>query len=151
MSNLRLRADSHLSFCDGEKQMLNTPIMKSIHSIGIGVIGAIVLVLFGSMVVPAERSLGLLPWIIGFNGLVTGYSLIDKTMGQISYKYLWLAAAGLLMVLLIYFAVNNTTLVVFEIQPSQLVRLLIIGVAGVIAGGWLSGRYQQIKASEKDN
>jgi len=151
MSNLRLEVDSNSSFCNGEQSMLNTPIIKFIHSIGIGAIGAILLLLFGTMIVPGERLLGLLPIIVGFNGLVTGYSLIDKTKGQIRAKYLWLAAAGLLFVLPIYFVVNTTTLVVFEVQPSQLVKLLIIGVAGVTAGGWLSNRYLQIKASKKDN
>lgn len=151
MSNLRLRADSRHPFYNGEKRMLNTPIIKLIQSVGIGGIGAILLLLFGAMVVPGERLLGLMPIIVGFNGLVTGYSLIDKTKGQISSKYLWLAAAGLFFVLPIYFVINTTALVVFEIQPSQLVKLLIIGVAGSTAGGWLSNRYLQIKASKKDN
>lgn len=131
--------------------MLNAPIMKFIHSVCIGGVGSILLTMFCSMVVSGERLLGLIPWIIGFNGLVTGYSLIEKTKGKISAKYLWLAATGLFLVLPVYFVINYTTLVVFEIQQAQLLKLLIVGIAGAICGGWLSSKYLQIKDSEKDN
>lgn len=76
---------------------------KFAYSIFIGVAGTIILIAafnsFMNLFIIEKH----LPWIIGLNCAVTGYSLLDKTKDLLKYKQISSIIAGVLNVLITYF------------------------------------------------
>lgn len=136
-------------FTEKMTTITNSVATKFVHSVCIGIVGSVLLLFFGSLVVQGDGLAVLLPWIIGFNGLVTGYSLINKTNGTLSTKYIWLAAAGLLMAVPLYFIINLAPVFPFYISANSFFLSLFIAVISTLAGGWVAVKNQNHKASEK--
>ncbi len=115
------------------------------YSILAGVLGALILITFLDGVLAFESLMKLIPWILGFNTTLTGYSLIDKTREQLSYKRLYAMGSGglvvILVCLLLTLAFDFGTLVTIP----QLVMYGIIGVVFSGFGAWLATKYHHLK------
>ncbi len=68
---------------------------KIVYSILAGVFGTILLALFLTTFMPVYSVLKFIPWIIAFNTLLTGYSLLDKTRNLLKYKHISAVCAGI--------------------------------------------------------
>lgn len=67
---------------------------KIVTSILIGVFGTILVTLFLTTFIPIYHVVKYIPWIIAFNNLITGYSLLDKTRNLLKYKHISAVCAG---------------------------------------------------------
>ncbi len=63
----------------------------------IGIVGAVLLVIFFAGLIRIGTINKLLPFIIGFNAALTGYNLIRRADGRLKYKRMWSVAAGIMM------------------------------------------------------
>lgn len=115
------------------------------YSILAGVFGALILIIFLDGVLAFELVMKLIPWILGFNAMLTGYSLIDKTRERLPYKRLYAMGSGglvvILVCLLLTLAFDYGTLVTIP----QLVMYGVIGVVFSGFGAWLSAKYHHLK------
>jgi len=115
------------------------------YSILAGVFGALILIIFLDGVLAFEPLMKLIPWILGFNAALTGYSLIDKTRERLPYKRLYAMGSGglvvILVCLLLTLAFDYGTLVTIP----QLVMYGVIGVVSSGFGAWLSTKYHHLK------
>ncbi len=66
----------------------------------IGVCGTILVTMFLATFLPIFKVVNLIPWLIGFNTAMTGFSLVEKTRDRIAHKHLWAVFAGLVNVVL---------------------------------------------------
>ena len=61
----------------------------------IGVCGTILVIMFLATFLSIFKIVNFIPWLIGFNTAMTGFSLIEKTRDRIVHKHLWAVSAGL--------------------------------------------------------
>ncbi len=73
------------------------PWKQIVYSIFTGFFGTLLLVLFLTFFMPLTATVRYVPWIIGFNTAVAGYTLIDRTRERIRYKKAAGAGAGFLV------------------------------------------------------
>ena len=66
----------------------------------IGVCGTILVTMFLATFLPISKVVNFIPWLIGFNTAMTGFSLIEKTRDCIVHKHLWAVFSGLVNVVL---------------------------------------------------
>jgi hypothetical protein len=121
---------------------------KAIYAVFSGVIGTLVLAAFGAVIMDVHRVAKYLPWMIGFNTAMTGFSLLDKADRLITRRHLAAAAAGIasvgitlaaLTLLSNYFAGENL------IGLSRWGLCFAIGAACGAFGGWLAMKAHQHK------
>ncbi len=72
----------------------------------IGIVGAVLLVIFcaGFMTIGTVEKL--LPFIIGFNSALTGYNLIRRAKDRLKYKRIWGTVSGITMVIGVVLILN---------------------------------------------
>lgn len=128
--------------------MMNLTFIKFIYSVCIGTGGILILTLFGSLVFPDEQLFMLLPWIVGLNALITGYSLLEKMEGKLGLALFQLVGASVLIILPFPFIINQSTYFLFNISTVFLLLLLVISSLATFSGGWLAVQYQSLKASQ---
>jgi hypothetical protein len=63
----------------------------------IGIFGAVLLVIFFAGLLPIGSIKKLLPFIIGFNGALTGYNLISRAKNHLKFQRMWSAVSGIIM------------------------------------------------------
>lgn len=63
----------------------------------VGIVGAVLLVIFCAGLIRIGTINKLLPFIIGFNAALTGYNLVRRTDGRLKYKRMWCVVAGIMM------------------------------------------------------
>jgi hypothetical protein len=63
----------------------------------IGIFGAVLLVIFFAGLLPMGTVKKLLPFIIGFNGALTGYNLISRGKNHLKFQRMWSAVSGIMM------------------------------------------------------
>jgi len=63
----------------------------------IGIVGAVLLVIFCAGLIRIGTINTLLPFIIGFNAALTGYNLVRRANGRLKYKRMWSVTAGIMM------------------------------------------------------
>jgi hypothetical protein len=63
----------------------------------VGIVGAVLLVIFCAGFMTIETVEKLLPFIIGFNAALTGYNLVRRADGRLKYKRMWSVVAGIMM------------------------------------------------------
>ena len=117
---------------------------RSIYSVLVGAIGAVILVLFltgGQYTATIDN---LLPLIIGFNTALTGYMIIEKTRKAFTRKRTVSMAAGVAVVLVATVLLNvifgqwaGVTLIGFD----NLLLLLLVGLTTSGLGGSLAVKY----------
>jgi len=118
------------------------------YSIFVGVFGILLIVLFLTTFLHSFEVAKFIPWIIGINAAISGYSLLDKTRERIKYKRASSAACGMLTVLISYIIL--ALMFFFLIGESifakwDLILFLIIGVFCSQLGAILAIKHLKIK------
>ncbi len=118
----------------------------------IGACGTILVIMFLAAILPLSKAVNFIPWLIGFNTAMTGYSLVEKTRASLKYRHTAAIGAGITNVLvttgvLIGLSVYTTGLNLFS--PVDLMIFLAIGVACSEFGAWLAAKYH--KLNQKSN
>jgi hypothetical protein len=72
----------------------------------IGIVGAVLLVIFCAGFMTIETVEKLLPFIIGFNAALTGYNLIRRAKDRLKYKRIWSTVSGITMVIGVVLILN---------------------------------------------
>jgi hypothetical protein len=122
----------------------NHGIGQLVYSILAGVFGTLVLAVFLGGIFSMGALLKILPWIIGFNTLLTGYTLIDRTRERFARKRLWALGAGICNVALAFVLLNALSAYVlggFILDGSDLLRFLIVGAVCSFLGAALGVKY----------
>ena len=124
---------------------MNTALIKQvIYRIGVGVVGAMILVAFLTGLMPLADAIGYLPWIIGFNAALTGYTIVDKTRDRLKRKRAVTFGSGAVMGAVVCLCINAVDLYLsgdFLLSAGDLIFLSIIGCALSGLGAWLAMKY----------
>jgi hypothetical protein len=113
----------------------------------IGVCGTILVAMFLATFLSIFKVVNLIPWLIGFNTAMTGFSLIEKTRDRILHKHLWAVVAGLVNVVL---TCGILTIASFHFLAENLLGfgvilfLLIIGAVCSELGARLAVKYLKL-------
>jgi len=111
------------------KSRLLGSILKS-TLIGFG--GSIIVAIFLTKIVSLEMMLGVMPWIIGFNGLLIGYRLVESTRPDLQRMKVIALISGASGGLLIWFAFN---IPVFHQTGSFILSISDLILYVVVSGG----------------
>jgi len=120
-----------------------------VYSICIGLFGSVLLLMFATFFLTDKGVLALLPWAIGFNGLLTGHALVNKTENRFSRRKTWLAGGGLFMALPLFFIVNLMPFFPFYISERSFVLYLPVAILCSLSGGWIASKTIRAKNLEK--
>ncbi len=113
----------------------------------IGVCGTILGTMFLATFLPISKVVSIIPWMIGFNTAMTGFSLIEKTRDRIVHKHLSAIFAGLVNVIL---TCGILTIFSFHFLGENLLGsrmilfLLIIGAVCSQLGARLAFKYLKL-------
>ncbi len=122
-------------------------------SIGAGVIGSMILVMFFTALMPVVSLSRLMPWVIGFNCALTGYMLLDKTRNSLKHKRAAAFCSGGLVVMLvcgIIFLIVPSIPGFFSVTVTHLAWWLLVGVIFSGLGGILAIKYLNLNEQEKE-
>ena len=115
------------------------------YSILAGVFGALILIIFLDGVLAFESLMKLIPWILGFNTALTGYSLVEKTRERLTYKRLYAIGSGGIVVILVCLLLT----LAFDFGALVTIpQLAIYGLIGIVFSGfgaWVSIKQHQLK------
>jgi hypothetical protein len=109
-----------------------------IYSILVGMGGALILMIYLDGMLAIESLMKWIPWILGFNTAITGYSLIDRTRGRLPNQRIYAVGSGTLVVVTVCLVLTLTSEFGDIVTCSQLVMYGIIGVIFSGIGGWVS-------------
>ena len=116
----------------------------ALKSIAAGVGGALVLTFFATTFLAVDKVMALVPFLIGFNGLVSGYRMVDKLKERARNFRLFVFVTGLLEGALIFFALNflggRMETAFFLSGFDLLLYILIAGITSYL-GALLAIRY----------
>ena len=115
-----------------------------IYRVGVGVIGSLILVFFLMGLMSISGSVANMPWIIGFNAALTGYTILDKTRGRLKRKWIVTLGSGALMVVTVCLCLTITGVYLigdYLLSEGDLILLSIIGISCSGLGGWLAVKY----------
>ena len=118
----------------------------------IGVCGTILVIMFLTTILPLSKAVNFIPWLIGFNTAMTGYSLVEKTRDSLKYRHVAAIGAGISNVLittgvLIGLSVYTSGINLFS--PVDLTIFLVIGAACSEFGAWLGAKYHKLNMAKK--
>ncbi len=117
---------------------------KAAYSILYGVLGNLVIFLFLTTFLRLHEIARFIPWIIAFNAISTGYSLLEKTRDRLRHKQKSAIGAGILNVLISYLVLNFIYVYFvgeFIFGGSDLAHFLVIGVICSELGALLAIKY----------
>jgi hypothetical protein len=115
-----------------------------------GLFGSLLLVLFLTGLMPLGATVRYLPWILGFNASLTGYTLVDRTGDRLCFPKLSGSGLGALVALLVCSLLNGVAVKTTGIALTGAVEMLVfLGLAFVSGGGgaWLAIAYARIQHS----
>lgn len=121
---------------------------KIIYSIAVGVGGVAILVVFFTAPITVAPISKLMPWIVGFNGALTGYMAMEKAGQGLKYKRLWSVGVGALMVIGVCALLVFIFPTIVDVSTVTIKDLLVWLVVGVICsgfGGVLAVKYDNLK------
>lgn len=126
----------------------STTFGKAAHSVVVGTVGSIILVVFLNMVMLPAFSLKFVPLVIAFNAALTGYMVLEKT--RTTFRRKWTAAiiAGTVMTLLAFIVLNTffmQTTGLYLLGLPQLAIMLAMGIGASWFGGVLAINYFKLK------
>ena len=81
-------------------------LVNFVHAIFIGVFGAVLLVMFFVGVMSIGAIERLLPFIIGFNAVLTVYNLVSRTKNRFKHKRIWGLISGIVIVVIAVLILN---------------------------------------------
>jgi hypothetical protein len=117
-------------------------------SVSIGVVGTTLIVMFLATFLTLSWTLGLLPWIVGFNTAMSGFSLVDKTRDALKHKLPLSVGAGILNVVMTLTVLTGLSFYFTGIALFGITDLaLLSGLGGLCGalGGWLAIKYLKFK------
>ena len=123
---------------------------QAAYGVFIGVVGTVILVLFLSGIMSLDTLLAVIPWIVGFNAAVGGYTLVERLTGRLSRERLWGAAAGLAVSALSAVVINLAAVRYTGgciLYSADLGILLPLGAGLGWLGAVLSGKYRALRRS----
>jgi hypothetical protein len=117
---------------------------QMISAIFIGAAGTLIILMFLATIMPLFKAVNFIPWLIGFNTAMTGYSVVEKTRASLKNRHMVSIGAGLLNVL-----ITASILIVLSIYtfganlfgPVDLLIFFIIGAVCSWIGAWLAVKY----------
>jgi hypothetical protein len=118
----------------------------------IGVCGTILVIMLLATILPLSKAVNFIPWLIGFNTAMTGYSLVEKTRDSLKYRHIVSIGAGILNVLITAGILIALSVYTFGANLFGLVDLLILSIIGAVCsefGAWLAVKY--FKLNKKSN
>jgi hypothetical protein len=122
----------------------NSTAGKIILSVLTGMVGSAILVVFFFPLLSASGLLKLLPWIVGFNAALTGYTLVEKTGSGLKYRHLCTATAGAFCAATACIVAATAALRtqgVFQVTVSDGAIPLAVGITTAWLGGMLAIKY----------
>jgi hypothetical protein len=123
---------------------------RFVSSIFVGFFGSALVSVFLTGLLPISGVLKWIPWILGFNAAVAGYTLLDRTRNMLQYKKLAAIGAGFVMSLLFTIALNGLARYMTGMDLVMWTDLILFSVIGAIfggIGGVLSIKYQKLNQS----
>jgi hypothetical protein len=118
------------------------------YSMLAGLFGSLLLVLFLTGLMPLSATVRYLPWILGFNACVAGYTLLDRTRDKLHHKKVAGMGVGFLLAVLVCIALNLLTVKMAGIHLMDWAEMLLFITIATVFGGlgaWLSLKYSAIK------
>ena len=117
----------------------------------IGVCGTILVIMFLATILPLSKAVNFIPWLIGFNTAVTGYSLVEKTRASLKHRHMASISAGISNVLITAGVLSGLSVYAIGINLVSTVDLmifLVIGAACSEFGAWLGAKYHKLNKKE---
>ena len=115
-----------------------------IYRVGVGAVGSLILVFFLMGLMSISGAVANMPWIIGFNAALTGYTILDKTRGRLKRKWIVTLGSGALMVVTVCLCLTITGVYLigdYFLSAGDLVLLSVIGIVCSGLGAWLAVKY----------
>ncbi len=112
-----------------------------------GVGGTLLVTIFLAILLPLFKAVHFIPWLIGFNTAMTGYSLVEKTRTSLRYRHIAAIGAGISNVLItagILIGLSVYTIGSSLFSPSDLMVFLLIGAVCSEFGAWLAVKYHTL-------
>ena len=106
------------------------------YSVLAGVMGSVLLLGFLMVLMPFGTVIKFVPWVIGFNSALTGYTLMDRTRTSLNRKRLAAVIAGFLNALITCIAVSAALFYLTEGGLFSLLYLLFLIFIGCLLS-WL--------------
>jgi hypothetical protein len=117
---------------------------KFAYAVLVGVFGTILVAFFLATFLHLSGVFRLVPFIIGLNTALAGYTLLEKARDQLRRKYLYAMGTGILTVLMVY-AILALMLCYWVgesfLGPLDLLIFLVIGVICSELGAFLAVKY----------
>jgi hypothetical protein len=123
-----------------------------LYSILTGLFGSLLLVLFLTGLMPLGATVRYLPWILGFNASVAGYTLLDRSRNQLAYPKMSGIGVGALVAILVGNLLNVLTFKMTGIGLMEGMEMLVFTLVASVFGGlgaWLALTYARIKEQLK--
>ena len=118
-----------------------------ITAVLIGTGGTLLIVMFLASIMPLFKAVHFIPWLIGFNTAITGYSVVEKTRAPLKNRHLVSIGAGLLNVFITVLILIVLSIYTFGANLFGRVDLLIFFIIGAVCsgiGGWLAAKYLKL-------
>jgi len=115
-----------------------------ISAVLIGAGGTLIILMFLATIMPLSKAVNFVPWLIGFNTAMTGYSVVEKTRTSLKNRYMVSIGAGLLTVFITALILIVLSIYTFGANLFGLVDLLIFFIIGTVCswiGAWLAVKY----------
>lgn len=125
---------------------------KVAYSVFEGVLGTLLIFLLSAAVFHLAIAIKLVPWAIGFNSTVTGYSLLNRTHDLFFHKFVSALAAGTANVLFTWIVLNALFFYRTEgfiFYGWDLIFFMIIGMPFSYLGALLAIKYSKIIKANK--
>ena len=117
----------------------------------IGVCGTILVIMFLATILPLSKAVNFIPWLIGFNTAVSGYSLVEKMRASLKHRHMASISAGVSNVLITAGVLSGLSVYAIGINLISTVDLmifLVIGAACSEFGAWLGAKYHKLNKKE---
>ncbi|MEJ2097607.1 MAG: hypothetical protein P8Y38_10845 [Deltaproteobacteria bacterium] len=135
-------------YSDYLTKLASTRLGRTLYSIGVGAVGAVILVVFLAKLLTVATLGNLMPFIFGFNAALTGYMVIEKTGDALAYKRTVAMISGVALVIVatlilnvLYFQGTGIYLIFME----DLLLLLPVSIIASVLGAMLAIKYFQIR------
>ena len=115
-----------------------------ISAVLIGAGGTLIILMFLATIMPLSKAVNFVPWLIGFNTAMTGYSVVEKTRTSLKNRYMVSIGAGLLTVFITALILIVLSIYTFGANLFGLVDLLIFLIIGAVCswiGAWLAVKH----------
>ena len=117
----------------------------------IGVCGTILVIMFLTTILPLSKAVNFIPWLVGFNTAMTGYSLVEKMRTSLKHRHMASIGAGISNVLITAGVLSGLSVYAIGINLFSTVDLmifLVIGAACSEFGAWLGAKYHKLNKKE---